>query len=856
MNTSEIQLSGNQLLLTKTPGTAYRVRSGRVLVFVIPLKSDDTPGRRWLLCELEPGDVVPTLYYDSPDVKGSPCKWAFGLSALEPAVLEPIADTEELQLQFAMKAKLRDYDIIGFEESAVESYRLEAMREQRNLFATGEERKSTYRRSLEVIYKLFHDDKLQFRQIHELTGNALYDACVRLCDWQGIRPVGLEVLLANCGRRFTVKDVARVSGFICREVVLEETWYQLDAGPILAFRSDDGQPVVCVPHKTGKYILWDPAADSYTPIDETVAAQLDPRATVFYRPFPYEKITVPKLLLFALRDVQWRDVAALLLFSILGTMVGLLTPFLNEKMYDLFIPLGDAAGLQGVCAVILACALGNITFSVVKNLANFRILSRMKHSVQAAVIDRLFNLPESFFRGYDSADLGQRAMGISNVFSQLSSAVVGAGITAILSVAYLWRMFTYSGSLSWMAVWMFLPVMALGLYLGRKELKAERELVASNSEATSMMFQFLQGISKLRIAGAENRALYQYLHRYTQSRKLAMQKETYTLYTNVLFGAVNTCFMILFYGMMVQQNIGMSVGAFMGYITAFSAFSAAMLNLVTTALQTISAIPAFERMKPILETLPEKQEEAAMPGDLTGEIEVSHVSFAYGEDAPLVLKDISFRIQPGEYIGIVGASGCGKSTLLKLLLGFEAPQAGRVYYDGRDIDSIDKRELRKRFGVVLQHGGLITGSIYDNITITTPSATLEQVEQAVRDAGLEKDIANMPMGLHTVLSEGDGSISGGQRQRILIARAIVGKPKILFFDEATSALDNATQAAVCESLEQLHVTRVAIAHRLSTIMHCDRILVMDAGEIVEEGNYEQLMAQKGLFYRLASRQMS
>ncbi|MBQ5863599.1 MAG: NHLP bacteriocin export ABC transporter permease/ATPase subunit, partial [Peptococcaceae bacterium] len=643
---------------------------------------------------------------------------------------------------------------------------------------------------------------------------------------------------------------------ICREVVLEETWHQLDACPISAFRSDVGQPVVCVPHKTGKYILWDPAADSYTPVDETVAAQLDPRATVFYRPFPYEKITVPKLLLFALRDVQWRDVAALLLFSILGTMVGLLTPFLNEKMYDLFIPLGDAAGLQGVCAVILACAVGNITFSVVKNLANFRIISRMKHSVQAAVIDRLFNLPESFFRGYDSADLGQRAMGISNVFSQLSSAVVGAGITAILSVAYLRRMFTYSGSLSWMAVWMFLPVMALGLYLGRKELKAERELVASNSEATSMMFQFLQGISKLRIAGAENRALYQYLHRYTQSRKLAMQKEIYTLYTNVLFGAVNTCFMILFYGMMVQQNIGMSVGAFMGYITAFSAFSAAMLNLVTTALQTISAIPAFERMKPILETLPEKQEEAAMPGDLTGEIEVSHVSFAYGEDAPLVLKDISFRIQPGEYIGIVGASGCGKSTLLKLLLGFEAPQAGRVYYDGRDIDSIDKRELRKRFGVVLQHGGLITGSIYDNITITTPSATLEQVEQAVRDAGLEKDIANMPMGLHTVLSEGDGSISGGQRQRILIARAIVGKPKILFFDEATSALDNATQAAVCESLEQLHVTRVAIAHRLSTIMHCDRILVMDAGEIVEEGNYEQLMAQKGLFYRLASRQMS
>ena len=244
-----------------------------------------------------------------------------------------------------------------------------------------------------------------------------------------------------------------------------------------------------------------------------------------------------------------------------------------------------------------------------------------------------------------------------------------------------------------------------------------------------------------------------------------------------------------------------------------------------------------------------------MPGDLTGSIEVSNVTFAYDEDSPPVIKDLSLQIRVGEYIGIVGSSGCGKSTLLKLLLGFEKPQTGRIYYDGRDIDGIDKRELRKRFGVVLQNGGLITGSIHDNITITTPSATLEQVQQAVRDAGLEKDIADMPMGLHTILSEGDGSISGGQKQRILIARAIVGKPKLLFFDEATSALDNATQASVCESLDRLSATRIVIAHRLSTIIRCDRIFVMDAGQIVEEGTFEQLMAKKGLFYDLASRQI-
>ena len=856
MDTSGIQISGNQFLITKTPGSAYRVVSGHVLVFVVPLSEDDVPGRRWLLCELKSGDVVPALYHNSPDLKGTNCRWAFGLSALEPATLEIIEDSTELRNSFAKKFRLRDYDIVGFEESAVETCRLEAMREQRNIFAAGENRKNTYQHSLDVIYSLFRDEKKYFHKEYELTGNALYDACVRLCDLCDVIPVDLDVLTANCGKRFAVQDLARVSGFICREIVLEENWYHLDTEPMLAYYNDSDKPVVCLPQKSGKFVMWDPDTDLFTPIDKTVAAELAPRAMVFYRPFPNEKITAKKLFLFALKDVKWRDVVAVLFFAFVGTLVGLLIPFLNEKMYDIFIPLGDVSGLQAAGAAIIACAAGNITFSLVKSLGIFRVLSRMKYSVQAAVIDRLFNLPESFLRKYDSADLGQRAMGFADTFYMVAYSIVDTGMTAVFSIAYLSRMLSYSGSLSIAAMLMLLLVMLLVLFLGNKKLKYERERVEADSEATSMMFQFLHGISKLRIAGAENRALYQYLNRYTHSRKMAMRKETYTVLISILLGAVNTCFLIVFYGMMVGQSVQMSVGAFMGFIAAFGALSAAVLALVGTILQILEALPTFERMKPILETMPEKQEEAAMPGELLGEIEVNHVSFAYSEDGPTVLKDVSFRIKPGEYIGIVGSSGCGKSTLLKLLLGFETPQSGRVYYDGRDIDSIDKRELRKRLGVVLQNGGLITGSIYDNVTITTPYATKEQVEQAIRDAGLEKDIARMPMGLHTILSEGEGSVSGGQRQRILIARAIVGNPKILYFDEATSALDNATQAAVCESLENLHVTRVAIAHRLSTIMHCDRIFVMEDGKIVEEGTYDQLMEKQGLFYRLANRQMT
>ena len=855
MDTTVIKLSGNQLLLTQRPGEAYRILSGRVLVFILPLKEDGTTGRRWLLCELEAGDMVPALFYDSTDIKGESCRWSFGLSALDPSEMEIVNDSNEIRCSFSEKAGLRDYEQIGFEESAVESYRLENMRDQRNLFASGEERKTTYRRSLEVIYRLFCSNKAERRQNHELTGNALYDACVRLCDWQGIEPVSLDILRANCGRRFTVKDMARVSNFICRDILLVENWFKSDVGSFLAFRSSSRNPVVCLPQKAGKYLIWDPANDSIIPVTEKIAAQLDPRAMIFYRPFPREEITLKKLMLFALQDINWRDVANILLFALLGTLVGLLTPYLNEQLFDLFIPLGDAPGLQGVCAVVLACSLGNVTFTVVKNLANFRALNRMKYSVQAAVLDRLFNLPESFFRGYDSADLGQRAMGISQVFSMLASTVVSVGLTAVFSLMYLWRMFKYSSKLSWISIWMLLAAMLIILLLGRRELKHEREQMELDGLVASMMFQFLNGISKLRIAGAENRALYEYLRRYTDSRKLDIRKEKYNLLVTILSGAVSTVFSMVFYYIMVHQSIELSVGAFMGFATAFGSFSAAMMELVSAYLQVNAIGPAFDRMKPILKTLPEQQEDVGMPGDLTGAVEMSNVTFAYDEDSPPVIKDLSLRIKAGEYIGIVGSSGCGKSTLLKLLLGFEKPQTGRIYYDGRDIDGIDKRELRKRFGVVLQNGGLITGSIHDNITITTPSATLEQVQQAVRDAGLEKDIADMPMGLHTILSEGDGSISGGQKQRILIARAIVGKPKLLFFDEATSALDNATQASVCESLDRLSATRIVIAHRLSTIIRCDRIFVMDAGQIVEEGNFEQLMAKKGLFYDLASRQI-
>jgi ATP-binding cassette subfamily C protein len=270
----------------------------------------------------------------------------------------------------------------------------------------------------------------------------------------------------------------------------------------------------------------------------------------------------------------------------------------------------------------------------------------------------------------------------------------------------------------------------------------------------------------------------------------------------------------------------------------------------------LRAIPIYERLKPILVTEPETDERKAYPGQLKGRIELSHVHFRYQNEGPWILRDVSLEIQPGEFVALVGPSGSGKSTLFRLMLGFETPEKGSVYYDGQALSTLDLREVRSQLGVVLQAGQLMPTDIYRNIIGGDTSLTLDDAWQAARLAGLADDIAELPMGMQTYISEGGGGMSGGQKQRLLIARALVKRPRILFFDEATSALDNRTQSVVSESMGQMQATRVVIAHRLSTIRHADRICVVDQGEIVEQGTYEELMELQGVFARLAQRQQA
>jgi len=302
-------------------------------------------------------------------------------------------------------------------------------------------------------------------------------------------------------------------------------------------------------------------------------------------------------------------------------------------------------------------------------------------------------------------------------------------------------------------------------------------------------------------------------------------------------------------------QVGISYASFLAFQSACTGFNSALNRFLAGLGQFLAVQPQLENLRPFLEEEPESMDDRMEAGALSGAIEVRELTFSYSDGGRNILNGISFRIRAGESVAIVGRSGCGKSTLIRLLMGFERPKRGGIYYDGQDLAELSLPSVRAQLGVVLQNGQLMSGDIYTNIAGTN-ALTQEQAWEAAEAAGVAEDIRNMPMGLQTIISEESSNISGGQRQRILIARALAAKPAIIIFDEATSALDNRSQAIVTESLERLRVTRIVVAHRLSTIQNADRILVMDQGRIVESGSYEELMAQGGLFADLARRQIA
>ncbi len=655
---------------------------------------------------------------------------------------------------------------------------------------------------------------------------------------------------------YRLRELARVSRFQMRAVTLEGEWWRRDNGPLLGFTAAHNQPVALLPRGVRAYRLEDPAQNTVSPVTPEVAAGLSPTAYVFYRPFPEMALTALNLLRFSLRGMG-RDLATVFLMGGLGGLLGLMTPVATGLLFDYIIP-GDARGqLFQLTLGLMVVALAHSMFTLTRNLAMLRLEGKMDYSLQAAVWDYLLKLPAPFFRKYSSGDLAMRANAIAAIRQHLSSSMVTSVMTMIFSVFSLGLLFYYSVSLALVALVIVMVAALLTLTFGFLELRYQKPMFDLQGAIAGLALQLFSGLGKLHVAGAEERGLSSWTRLFTRQNRLSYRIQTYANILDTIYAALPVVATgILFYWTAFHLGLGrISTGDLMAFLGAFGILFSAISAMSDKLVDLLNVIPLYQRAQPILEARPEVDENKKEPRELAGALEVAHLSFRYDQHGPLILHDVSFRVEPGEFVALTGPSGSGKSSLFRLLLGFEKPSSGAIYLDGQDLASLDLQALRRQMGVVLQEGELMPGTILSNI-IATSHLTEADAWEAARRAGLDEDIKNMPMGMYTFISEGGGTFSGGQKQRLLIARAIAPKPRFLLFDEATSALDNRTQAIVSQSLEELRATRLVIAHRLSTIMHADRILVLEKGKLIQSGTYQELSQQPGLFANLAKRQIA
>jgi ATP-binding cassette subfamily C protein len=655
--------------------------------------------------------------------------------------------------------------------------------------------------------------------------------------------------------------LGRASGVRFRDVVLKGAWWKQDNGPLLAFRpseKQDAPPKALALMRSGRaYYIYDPEKGTRARLTSGVASSILPKAVMFYRPFPSRPLGWTDLLLFGLHGT-WRDVFTMLAVGAATGLLALAMPVATEILFDTIIPGAQRAQLYQMAAMLFAASMTGFLISLTSSVAMQRMEGRMEAGIQSAVWDRLLSLPVRFFKQYSSGDLVTRSLAIGQIRQMLTGAALTSLLTGVFSIFSFFLLFHYSSSLALIASLLVLVAALVSAGCGWLQMKNQRAIYQVMGKISGLTLDLMTGISKLRMSGTESQAFARWATEYTKQKTISSKAARVSILMSIFNGLFPslTGIAIFYFGWnMMQSGAGLTPGGFVAFNAAFGQFLGSALGLAMTAISVIGIIPAYERARPIMKAIPEAQGSNLDPGRLHGSIECSRILFRYENDLPLVLNDISFQIKPGQFVAFVGHSGSGKSTLFRLLLGFEKPESGSIYFDGMDLAEIDPQALRQQMGVVMQNGRVFDGDIFTNIVGASP-LTLVDAWGAARGAGFDKDIEAMPMGMHTVISEGGGGLSGGQRQRLMIARAIVHRPRILLFDEATSALDNQTQSIVSRSLEKLDATRIVIAHRLSTIVNADQIYVFDQGRIIQRGAYEELIGQEGLFRDLAQRQIA
>lgn len=646
------------------------------------------------------------------------------------------------------------------------------------------------------------------------------------------------------------------SGIYYRKVFLTENWWKHDVGPLVGFYGEEERPVALIPQK-GVYQLVDLKEQAAYKVDLQIDKNLSSNAYKFYRSLPDKKaISKSDLFHFSLAN-NFKSLVNILLLGALAGFLNLFFPFFNYVIFDFIIPNGDRSLLLQVIVGLILISICTHIFLLGREYTLVRLEGLLEQDLEASLWQRLFNLRLQFFRRYEIGDLLLRVLSIKHIREVISGRMLRIILNSFFATVYLFSMFYYSFPLALAGLITIFIGITITFWAIFKNITSNSGVQQLKGQANGLVLQLLAAISKIRVAGSEAFSFITWEKLFFPAKRLEWKSEKISVLVKVINFAFSSVSILVIYTVALYMMKGslqvFTIGSFLAFLAAFSPFLLAMTDLNTMIFELSRIIPTWRRSSVIFNEPPEIDFSKIYPGTLSGDLKIDHVFFRYDKKGPFILEDVSLEAKPGEMIGIVGHSGCGKSSLARLMIGLETPESGAIYYDGKDLATLNIKLVRKQLGIILDSSTILDGSIRDNI-ILEGFYSDEEVKNALTLSGFEEDLKRLPMGLNTILMDGGNTLSGGQKQRLLIARALIGKPRLLIMDEATSALDNKTQDLVSKNLDRMNVTRIVIAHRLSTIRHADRIYVIEKGKIADAGTFTELASRPGVFADLLEKQ--
>lgn len=689
--------------------------------------------------------------------------------------------------------------------------------------------------ALDNLRSMLGDDEM----LGNISGNA-GSALESVFRYYGITDIGIDRELRDIR---DIKEFLSMNGLLFNDVELSGEWWKKACGPIIASRRD-GKLVTFIPDTFG-YHTTDPQTGRRIKVNGRVAQGLLPQAINFFKPLSRGKISQKEFFRHCLDVIPTRDYIFIIVFCIIATLLSMLTPVANKILFNDVIPSGTQRAILPICSLLLSAGISAILFNLCRNFMLVRVKDKFNANIQPSLMARLLYLPSSFFKKRSAGDLGQRVLSINNIYSLFTSQILAVCATCLFVVMYILIAVVYAKEMIWLITMTVVVAIILGYVKGRRFYKEYSDKIPKSIASQDFTYNALSGIQKIKNNRAEFRVFAQWASRYRSSEVILKYYKIYAVLI-VCLGP--------FLAYLTAWKSNIAISDYIAFMSAYGVMLASFEEGMIVIQTIVNIVPYLSLLEPILQTEPEISGKMPLVHQISGSIDINHVSFAYEASTMKVLDDVSLHIDAGESIGLVGSSGCGKSTLMKLMLGFDKPTGGSIFYGQYNINNVNLNSLRQFVGFCPQAMQIFPGSIAENIAFSVTGCTEAELWEAARVACIDEDIRRLPNGMQTILGEGGSGLSGGQCQRLLIARAVISKPKVLFMDEATSALDNITQKQVVENLGRFGCTRIAIAHRLSTVMSCDRIFVLDKGKIIEEGSPSELLARKGFFYQLTIRQ--